>query len=121
VKLEVLNGASAGYWLWYTVPTGEYQMAFLGRLLTAMNIDITKKVEVSIDGLVGKRCIAKIRHETRNGGTKAVVNYFRPYDAEIANIKDAGASVKKRSAPKPPDPLDAIEDEGGVDDDDLPF
>lgn len=116
IRLEVLNGPAKGYWLYYTVPTGDYMIAFLGRLLQAMGYNMNEKMEFSIDEIIGKRCEAKIRHEVNNGTNRAVINYFMKHNPKVYEIADNKASVIKTKPAKPelPDADETQEDDNGL-------
>ena len=115
MKLEVISDVGRGYYLYYTIPEGEYQMSFLGRLLEALGIDLRKVKSVDFMKLVGKRCRAKIKNETRGGETRASVNYFMPYSDKIEVVKEDGAaSVNDESG-------DDTAEEGGTSDEAMPF
>jgi hypothetical protein len=74
-------------------------MSFLGRMLEAMGFDLKKVKAVDFNKLVGKRCRAKVKHELRGGESRASINYFLPYNAQIEAVTaDAAASVKDDNA-----------------------
>jgi hypothetical protein len=99
VKMETISDVGRGYFFYYTIPEGEYQMSFLGRMLEAMGFDLKKVKAVDFNKLVGKRCRAKVKHELRGGESRASINYFLPYNAQIEAVTaDAAASVKDDNA-----------------------
>ena len=93
VKLEVIGDVGNGYYLYYSIPEGEYQLSFLGRLLEATGIDLKKVKKVDIMKLVGKKVRVRIKHELQNGASKAVINYFLPYNAQIEGVAASEPAV----------------------------
>jgi len=113
VKLEIISDPGRGYYLYYSIPGGEFQMSFLGRLLEALGFDLRKVKAVDYNKLVGKRCRAKIKHELRGGVTRAVINYFMPYNKQIEAIEAKEAASIDDTTAKP--------DEEGTSDENMPF
>lgn len=119
VKLEVLTGAGKGYWLFYSVPSGQYQSTFLGRLLTGCGVDTRTARDVAVSELAGMRCRVHIKHVVSGGKTKAEIQYFLKYDASVKTIADNTAQVTPNAAPKASRPATPAAQE--TDDDNLPF
>lgn len=114
VKMEIIGDVGTGYYLYYSIPEGEYQMSFLGRLLEATGIDIKKVKNVDILKLVGKKVRVRIKHEMRGGSTKAVINYFLAYNSSIEGMSAPEPAVVENTESS----NDATKEAGS---DDMPF
>jgi hypothetical protein len=120
VKAEVLSTQGRGYYLFYTVPEGQYQASFLGRLLDGIGIDTTKRVKLSVSMLHNKRFRARIKHETRDGKTRAIIHYFLRYDPAIDKVPDITPQAQAQTR-RPVAATEASQTAATQENEDVPF
>lgn len=101
VRLETMSGPGKGYWFYYTIPEGQYQSSFLGRLMDACGLDTKSRTKVTIGMLIGCRCKVRVKHEVRDGERRAVINYFLKYDPAIEGMTDDKPKVTRTASSAP--------------------
>jgi hypothetical protein len=126
MKYEVVSkGASQGATLYDNFTLTEKALWKLKAYLSCIGLKAEGRIQIDLDNLVGKRCIAVVEHEEYNGTERAKIKDFKKIQVEPEESdeddfeeeeeapkpkKDAKKAAPKKDAKKKP-PVDEDEDD----------